>query len=79
MEWTESAGLCEGDEIMVDLIMDPHYKISSRSLNYLVIVSFTLLHEDLCRLAYIPSTEEPEAIKNNTNSSMRCIEHCMAS
>jgi hypothetical protein len=25
-EWTEYAGWCVGDEIMVDLIMDPHSK-----------------------------------------------------
>jgi len=39
-EWTEYAGLCVGDEIMVDLIMDPHSKTSSRSLSNLVMVSF---------------------------------------
>jgi len=74
-EWTEYAGLCVGDEIMVDLIMDPQYKISSRSLSDVVIMSFTLLYEILCRLVYRPSSEEPEAIKNNTNSGMRGIKH----
>lgn len=45
-EWTEYAGLCVGDEIMVDLIMDPQYKISSRSLSDVVIMSFTFIVRD---------------------------------
>jgi hypothetical protein len=27
MDWAEFAGLCVRDEIMADLIMDPHYNI----------------------------------------------------
>ena len=29
MKWAEFTGLCVGDEIMADLIMDPHYNILS--------------------------------------------------
>jgi hypothetical protein len=38
MKWAEFTGLCVGDEIMADLIMDPHYNILAVSLSDLVIV-----------------------------------------
>jgi len=35
-DWTEFAGLCVADEIMADLIMDPHYHNFAISLSDMV-------------------------------------------
>jgi hypothetical protein len=35
-DWTEFAGLCVADEIMADLIMDPHYNNFALSLSDMV-------------------------------------------
>jgi hypothetical protein len=35
-DWTEFAGLCVADEIMADLIMDPHYHNFALSLSDMV-------------------------------------------